>query len=35
MPVPNEDRQLTETFELAFDGKTFKPCVTNTMKRDR
>ena len=35
MPVQNEDRQLTETFELAFDGMTFKPCVTNTMKRDR
>ena len=27
------ERSLNETFELAFDGKTFKPCVTCKLKR--
>ncbi len=27
------ERELAETFELAWDGKTFKPCVANKMRR--
>ena len=27
------ERSLNETFELAFDGQTFKPCVTCKLKR--